>query len=147
MGQMSASVSSLRDTESEISWRAQLRGGAGSNGGQSDGAAGQGDGAAGGQNDKAAGQGNGAAGGQGGGGTPPPDPPPSDCGVAGGGRRMSRRQRRIKSYNSQSQLKSGNQSGSKQHQETTSRHGGYWYKFTSKTNQKSSQKPKEPSIG
>ena len=118
MGRLSTSVSSLRYTVSEISWRGLLRGGAGSNGGQDGGAAkgqdggaagGQDDGAAGGQDSGAAkrqdggaagGQDDGAAGGQdcraagglGGNGDPPPDT--SDHGGATG-RRMLRRRRRI----------------------------------------------------
>ena len=88
MDQLSASVSSLRDTESEISWRSQLRGGAGSNGGQGSGAAGRQDGRA------AGGQDGEATGGPGGNGDPPPDPPPSDHGHPR--KRMSRRRRKIK---------------------------------------------------
>jgi len=92
MGQLSASVSSLRDTESGISWRAQLRGGAGTDGG----AAGNQDcGADRGQDHRAAGgQDGGASRGQDGGirgPPPPPDPPPSNHGGAGR-RRMSRQQ-------------------------------------------------------
>ena len=95
----SPTESSLRDTGSEYSWHAQLRGGAGSNaGGAEDGAAGGtvGNEAAGGaEGGRAAGgaEGGGAAGGAGGG-DPPPDPPSGEEG--NGGRRPSRRQRRIK---------------------------------------------------
>jgi len=80
----SPTESSLRDTGSEYSWRAQHRGGAGSNaGGAEDGAAGEADGR--------------AAGGAGGGDPPPPPDPPS--GEEGnGGRRPSRRQRQIKEF-------------------------------------------------
>ena len=104
MDQLSAAVSRIRDTESEISWRCQLRGGAGSNGGQGGGAAGgQGSGAAGGQDGGAAGgQDGGAAGGLGGNGDPPPDP--LDHGDAGG-RRMSRRKRRITELEFAKQIK------------------------------------------
>jgi len=96
--QQSPSVSSLKDTGSEYSWHARIRGGAGSYAGGADnraaGAAGAAVGGA------AGGEGaadNGAAGGAAAAGDPPPlpDPPPSDHGAAGG-RRMSRRQRRIK---------------------------------------------------
>jgi len=89
----SLSKLSLRDTGSEYSWHAQLRGGAGNAedgaaGGAEGGAAkGEGDGAAGGA------EGDGAAGGAGGGDPPPPPDPPSG---EDGGRRPSRRQRRIK---------------------------------------------------
>jgi len=74
---------SLRDTGSEYSWHAQLRGGAGSNagadGGADDGAAGGAGGeAAGGACEEAAGgRGGEAAGGAGGGDPPPPPDPPS----------------------------------------------------------------------
>jgi len=75
----SPTESSLRDTGSEFSWHAQLRGGAGSNAGA----------------DGEAGGAGGRAGGSGGGDPPPPPDPPS--GEEGnGGRRPSRRQRRIK---------------------------------------------------
>jgi len=88
----SPSVSSLRNTGSEYSWHAQLRGGAGSNVGGADGrAAGGADGgAAGGADCGAAGgaDGNGGGGGAAGDPPPPPDPPPSDQGGARG-RRMS----------------------------------------------------------
>jgi len=103
---LSPSVSCLRDTGSEYSWHARIRGGAGSQGSNNGAAGGAGngaaDGAAGGAGngaaDGAAGRaGNGAADGAAGGGgpPPPPDPTPSDHGAAGG-RRMSRRRRRIK---------------------------------------------------
>lgn len=73
----SPSVSSLRDTGSEYSWHARIRGGA-----ESDGAAGgAGDGAAGGAVDAAAG---GAGGGAAWDPPPPGDPPPSDHSGAGG---------------------------------------------------------------
>jgi len=83
------SVSSLRNTGSEYSWHARIRGGAGSEG-AADGAD-AGDGNAG---DGNAGDGNTGNGGAGGGGPAPPPPPPPDGGA--GDRRMSRRQRRIK---------------------------------------------------
>jgi len=73
--QQSPSVSSLRDTASEYSWHARMRGGVGSIAGGADGGA----------------AGGGAAGDL----PPPPDPPPSDHGGART-RRISRRQRRIK---------------------------------------------------
>jgi hypothetical protein len=97
----SPSVSSPRDTRSEYSWHARLRGGAESNGaaGGADGGAARGaDGGAaeGADNGAAGGADDGAAGGAGGGKPPPsPDPPPSDHGGAGG-RHLSRRQRRIR---------------------------------------------------
>jgi len=90
----SPSVSSLRDTASEYSWRGGLRGGAGSAAGDNaagDGAVGDGAAGNGAAGDDAAG--NDAAGG--GGPPPPPDPPPSHHGRPSGGR-PSRRQRRIK---------------------------------------------------
>lgn len=86
MGQPSVSVSSVWDTESEISWRVPIKGGAASNCG--------------------AGGAEGGAGGAGGAsgdplplGDPPPprDPPPSDH-LGQGGRRMSRRQRWMKDF-------------------------------------------------
>lgn len=80
INRQSLSVSSLRDTESEYSWHARIRGGAGET---ADRAAGGADGRA------AGGADGGAAGGAGGGPPPPPDPPPSDHGGPGG-RRMSR---------------------------------------------------------
>jgi len=102
----SPTESSLRDTGSEYSWHAQLRGGAGSNAAENDGAAGgAGDGAAGGAGDGAAGganagaaggTGDGAAGGAGGGDPPPPPPDPPSREEGNGGRHPSRRQRRIK---------------------------------------------------
>jgi len=106
----SPSESSVRDTGSEYSWHARLRGGAGSNAGGADGgtaggadgggaggadggaAGGAEGGATGGAGDGAGGgAGNGANGGAGGG-----DPPPEDPTSNGEGRRPSRRQRRIK---------------------------------------------------
>jgi len=99
--------SSLRDTGSEYSWHAQLRGGAGSNmgGGDEPVAGGEPAGAAGGEpaggaaedpargaDEDPAGGANGGAGG----GDPPPPPPPESGDEGNGGRRPSRRQRRIK---------------------------------------------------
>ena len=77
MANPSLSVSSLRDTESDVSWRGILRGGAGSNG------------AAGGADGGAAGGATGGAAGDGGNGNTgdpprPGDPPPSDHGGNGG---------------------------------------------------------------
>jgi len=88
--QKSQSVSSHRDTETEYSWHARIRGGAGSNvaaggadgrptGGEDGGAGG---GADSGASGKADGGGAGRAGGRGP--PPPPDPPPSDHGGACG---------------------------------------------------------------
>jgi len=90
--------SSLRDTGSEYSWHAQLRGGAGSNaGGAEDGAAGEADsGAAGGADGGAAGGADGGAAGGAGGGDPPPPPDPPSGEDGNGGMHLSRRQRRIK---------------------------------------------------
>jgi hypothetical protein len=93
LGQPSVTVSSLRDTESEISYRGRMRGGAGSNR-ATGGADGGADRAAGAANPSAAGAaGNG---GRGGARDPPPpsDPPPSDHGGARG-RCKSRPRRRI----------------------------------------------------
>jgi len=107
----SPTESSLRDTGSEYSWHAQLRGEAGSNvelGGEAAGDAAA-DGAAGGMGNEAAegaaggdeaagGAGNNGAGGggnNGAGGDPPPPPDPSDH-EGNRARRQSRRQRRIK---------------------------------------------------
>ena len=97
-------ASSLRDTESEVSWFGRIRGGAG-NGGAADGSAGgAADGAAGGAADGAAGgAADGAAGGaaRGAGNPPPPGSgPPSNNGNDGnngnsGNPRLSRRQQRI----------------------------------------------------
>jgi len=86
----SPSVSSLRNTGSEYSWHARIRGGAGSEG--------TADGAAGGADTGNGNADNGNAGnrGAGGGGPPPPPPPPPDGGA--GDRRMSRRQRRHKEF-------------------------------------------------
>jgi len=99
----------LRDTGSEYSWHAQLRGGAGSNAGAGDEAAagetgnngaggtagGTGNDAAGGTgNDTARGTGNDGAGGAGNG-DPPPPPEPTSGDEGNGGRCPSRRQRRI----------------------------------------------------
>jgi len=94
----SPTESSLRDTGSEYSWHAQLRGGAGSNAGAGDGAV-----------EEATGNPTGGANGGAGGVNPPPPPPPEAGGVdpppppppesgdkGNGGRRPSRRQRRIK---------------------------------------------------
>ena len=92
-------ASSLRDTESEISWSGRLRGGAGDEAGAADGAGGAAGGDAGGA---AGGAGGGAAGGAGGGAAggagdpPPPASEPSDHGDGNrNNNRLSRRQRRI----------------------------------------------------
>ena len=100
----SPTESSLRDTGSEYSWHAQLRGGAGSNAGAEEAAGGADGGAAGGADGEAAGgaaggAGEGAAGGVNngaGGGDPPPPPDPPSGDDGNGARRPSRRQRRIK---------------------------------------------------
>jgi len=97
----SPTESSLRDTGSEYSWHAQLRGGAGSNAGAGDGMAEGADGGSTGRGDGGAtgGVDGGAAGGAdgGAGGGVPPPPPDAPSGEEGnGGRRPSRRQRRIK---------------------------------------------------
>jgi len=109
----SISASSFRDTENEISWFGQMRGGARSNwgaGGQDVAAArGQDGGATGGQDGRAAGgQDGGAAGGQDGGAAADPpaplDPPRSGHGGPGG-RRMSQKQSRIKQLESAKPIK------------------------------------------
>jgi hypothetical protein len=109
MGQLSILVYSLRDTESEISWRGLMRGEACSDGaaGRAGGVAGGADGAARGAGGAARGADEGARGAGGaaggadraGGGAardpaPPPDPAPSDHGEPRG-RRMSRQQWQI----------------------------------------------------